>query len=63
MARYEYSKEDEEFIKKNAGVLKDEQIAAMLGKTVAGVRKYRQRLGLKKKRGRGYSVLDGPSLF
>lgn len=53
-----WSLEEEEFIKLNAGVLTDQQLKNALNKAfgtrrkTCGVRKHRQRLGIKKINGR-----------
>jgi hypothetical protein len=42
------------FLIDNAYVLKDEEIATILGKTLKSVRRRRERLEIKKAMGRGY---------
>ena len=45
--------DDKSFIKENADKLSDKQMAKILNRTISSVRKERQRLGIKKKSGRG----------
>ena len=51
------SKEELQYIAENAGLLTDKQMAASLGKSIAAVRKARQRLGIAKMNGRGRCII------
>jgi hypothetical protein len=59
MSRHTWSEAEKEFVRQNAGRMKDADVAATLSRicgraiTVASVRHCRQNLGLKKRRGRG----------
>jgi hypothetical protein len=54
-----WTERDKEFLRDNAESMTDEEIAKQLGKfTAAAVRKMRQRLGIRKQRGRGVCGLD-----
>lgn len=48
-----------EYIKKYAGVLKDEEIAAVLGRTLKSVRLKRLRMGIEKESGHGRCAIKG----
>ena len=58
-----WTQEEKEFIKKNAGFMKDKELASKLESksgrpiTVDALRKVRQKLGIKKKHGRGICAL------
>ena len=49
-----------QYIKKYAGVLTDEEIAAVLGRTPKSVRLKRQRMGIAKESGHGVCKLKEP---
>jgi hypothetical protein len=54
-----WTERDKEFLRDNAASMTDEEIAKQLGKfTAAAVRKMRQRLGIRKQRGRGRCGLE-----
>ena len=54
-----WTERDKEFLRDNAASMTDGEIAKQLGKfTAAAVRKMRQRLGIRKQRGRGVCGLD-----
>jgi hypothetical protein len=48
------------YVKKYAGVLKDDEIAAVLGRTAKSVRLKRQRMGVAKESGHGVCKLKNP---
>ena len=60
-----WTEEEKEFVRQNAGKLTDVQAAQKLSEIVGrdvsvhALRRVRQMLGLKKKRGRGKCELDG----
>lgn len=59
-----WSDSEKEFVRQNAGLLKDEEIAASLSRltghafTLYAVRKIRKQLGIHKQRGRGVNRID-----
>jgi len=59
MANFKWEKEQTEFIKANAAKMKDQEMLKHINAmsdhkvTLAALRKYRARLGIKKQRGRG----------
>ncbi len=50
----DWPEEDEAFIKNNSGIMTDEEMANVLGRSLCSVRKFRQRLNIKKSGHRGY---------
>jgi hypothetical protein len=60
-----WSDEERNFIRNNAGEMKDLEIARQLSQTAGriitlqAVRKQRQKMGLRKKPGRGVCAVDG----
>ena len=52
-----WSEEEKFFLKQNAGVMRDVDVADRLDKTVKAVREMRRRLGIIKKSGRGIVAL------
>jgi len=59
-----WTDEEKDFVRDNASTMKDEDMAKELSKlanrtvTLQSVRKCRQKLGIKKKRGRGICGID-----
>jgi hypothetical protein len=64
--KHKWLDKEKEFIKLNAGILTDRQLAIRLSKmyntelTMESVRKQRQKMGIKKKHGRGVCKLQEP---
>lgn len=50
---------EEEFIRRNAGKMKDEEIAAVLKRNTKAIREKRQKMNIKKQGGRGVVALKG----
>jgi hypothetical protein len=64
-----WTEHEKEYVRANAGILKDRELAADLTRitgraiSIQGARRQRQKMGLRKKRGRGLCQLEDGVVF